>query len=155
MAKELHRLTATEIRNLRPGKYLDGGGLWLRKLDSGSAQWILRISIHGRRREMGIGGYPDVSLREARLEADNYRALVRKGVDPIKERERQRRAAARDRPTLAMVAEDAFEAKKAELKGDGKSGRWFSPLQVHVLPKLGKVPVEEIPALSRWPNRSL
>ena len=136
MPRELNRLTATKVKNLGPGKYLDGGGLWLRKLEGGSAQWILRVSIHGRRREMGLGGYPEVTLREARLEAENFRALVRKGIDPIKERERQRRESARARPTLAMVAEDAFDARKAELKGDGTSGRWFSPLELHVLPKL-------------------
>jgi hypothetical protein len=43
--------------------------------------------------------------------------------------------------TLAAVAEEAFEARKAQLKGDGKAGRWFSPLELHVLPKLGRVPV--------------
>ena len=45
---------------------------------------------------------------------------------------------------LSDVATDAFESRKAELKGDGTSGRWFSPLQLHVLPKLGKMPVSEI-----------
>lgn len=50
----------------------------------------------------------------------------------------------RTAPTLAMVALEAFEARKAELKNDGKSGRWFSPLELHVLPKIGRVPVEEI-----------
>jgi integrase len=45
---------------------------------------------------------------------------------------------------LADIALDAFESRKAELKGDGKAGRWFSPLQLHILPKLGKVPVAEI-----------
>ena len=43
-----------------------------------------------------------------------------------------------------MVAEEAFEARKAELKGDGKAGRWFSPLELHVLPKIGRVPIEEL-----------
>ena len=66
------------------------------------------------------------------------------GRDPIKERERQRREAAAVRPTLETVAREAFEARKAQLKGDGKAGRWFSPLELHVLPKLGKVPIEDL-----------
>jgi integrase len=45
---------------------------------------------------------------------------------------------------LSDIAVDAFESRKAELKGDGKAGRWFSPLKLHVLPKLGKMPVTEI-----------
>ena len=48
------------------------------------------------------------------------------------------------RPTLDTVAREAFEARKAQLKGDGKAGRWFSPLELHVLPKLGQMPVEDL-----------
>jgi len=46
--------------------------------------------------------------------------------------------------TLRKIAEEAFEARNAELKGDGTAGRRFSPLELHVLPRLGKIPVEEI-----------
>ncbi|MFV0492877.1 MAG: tyrosine-type recombinase/integrase [Pseudorhodobacter sp.] len=70
--------------------------------------------------------------------------MVRKGLDPIKERERERREAERNLHVLRDVAQDAFESRKAELKGDGKAGRWFSPLEIHVLPKLGGVPVADI-----------
>lgn len=66
------------------------------------------------------------------------------GDDPIKARERQRREQEKEQHTLAQVAEQAFEARKAELVGDGKAGRWFSPLELHVLPKLGKVPKEDL-----------
>lgn len=66
------------------------------------------------------------------------------GKDPIKERQRLRREAARSDNSLRLVAEDAFEARKAELKDDGKAGRWFSPLELHVLPRLGSVPVQDI-----------
>lgn len=45
---------------------------------------------------------------------------------------------------LREVAADCFESRKAELKGDGHAGRWFSPLEIHVLPKLGNLPVTEV-----------
>ena len=93
---------------------------------------------------MGLGAYPAVSLKEARLAAEKWRAVVRTGQDPIKLREKQRRDAERNMHLLQDVARDAFESRKAELKGDGMAGRWFSPLEKHVLPKLGKVPVSEI-----------
>lgn len=93
---------------------------------------------------MGLGAFPAVSLAEARRLADEARALVRASVDPIKDRERRRREAERKLHLLGEVALDAFESRKAELKGDGVAGRWFSPLQLHILPKLGKVPVAEI-----------
>jgi len=83
-------------------------------------------------------------LKQARELAADARAVSRSGKDPIKERERTKREAAKEVHTLRSVADAAFEARKAELKGDGKAGRWFSQLELHVLPKLGGVPVEEI-----------
>ncbi|MCK0102532.1 integrase arm-type DNA-binding domain-containing protein [Pseudohalocynthiibacter sp. F2068] len=140
----LNKLSIAEVKNARVGKISDGGGLWLHKRADGGAQWFLRVTVHGRRREMGLGPLSEVGLKEARDAAQKWRAVVREGKDPIKERERLKREAFREDHTLATVAEEAFEARKAELKGDGKAGRWFSPLENHVLPKIGKVPVEDI-----------
>ena len=93
---------------------------------------------------MGLGATSSVSLKEARLTADRWRAMVREGLDPIKERDRHRRESASNLHLLKDVALDAFESRKAELKGEGKAGRWLSPLEIHILPKLGKMPVAEI-----------
>lgn len=139
-----NKLTAKGVAAAAPGKHSDGGGLWLFKRFDGGAQWFLRITVHGRRREMGLGSFPAVSLAEARRKAEEARAKVRENVDPIKDRERQRREAARNLHLFKDIAQDAFESRKAELKGDGIPGRWFSPLELHVLPTLGKVPVAEI-----------
>lgn len=144
MTRALHKLNTAQIKAAPPGKYSDGGGLWLNKRAKGGSQWFLRVTVHGRRREMGLGPVGDVPLKQARIEAEHWRRLARKGLDPIKERERQRREAARNLHLLKDIALDAFESRKAELKGDGKAGRWFSPLELHVLPKLGDVPVGEI-----------
>lgn len=142
--RALHKLTAARVKNAGPGKYSDGGGLWLHKRRDGGAQWFLRVTVYGNRREMGLGPLHDVSLKEAREQADKWRLVARQNKDPIKERERERKEAAKERHTLAVVAERAFEARKAELKGDGKAGRWFTPLELHVLPRLGQTPIEEI-----------
>ncbi|HTJ59548.1 MAG TPA: Arm DNA-binding domain-containing protein, partial [Devosiaceae bacterium] len=140
----INRLSAKAVAALGPGKYADGGGLWLHKRPDGGSQWFLRLTVHGRRREMGLGSGSEVSLKEARDAAERWRAMVRSNLDPIKERERQRREAARNIHYLKDIALDAFESRKAELKGDGKAGRWFTPLELHVLPKLGGVPVADI-----------
>ena len=129
MTRALNKLTASFVKPAHPGKYSDGGG-----------QWFLRFTIHGRRREMGLGSISE----EARQTAEGWRGYVRQGMDPIKERNRQKREAIRGLHCLKDVALDAFESRKAELKDDGKAGRWFSPLELHVLPKLGNVPVAEI-----------
>lgn len=144
MTRAINKLSAQSVKSAEPGKLSDGGGLWFAKSKDGNAKWFLRVVVHGRRREMGLGAYPAVSLKEARLEADKWRAVARQGQDPIKVREKQARDAERNMHLLKDIALDAFESRKAELKGDGTAGRWFSPLERHVLPKLGKMPVSEI-----------
>jgi integrase len=126
------------------GKHCDGAGLWLVRREDGGSQWVLRVTVHGRRREMGLGGYPALGLAEARKQASRWRDMAAAGRDPIKVREVEARAARREDISLAMITGDAFEARKAELKGDGLAGRWLSPLTLHVLPKLGKVPVTDL-----------
>ena len=139
-----NRLTSSFIKTAPVGKHCDGAGLWLVKRDDGGAQWVQRVTVHGRRREMGLGGFPALSLAEARKLSERWRKMAAAGRDPIKEREAEERAARREDITLAILTADAFEARKAELKGDGKAGRWLSPLNIHVLPKLGKVPVTDL-----------
>ena len=115
--------------------------LRLRK-DGAEGKWIFRYATAGRTRDMGLGNWPEVSLAQARHARDAAAALIRAGLDPIAERERQREAerAALDRadPTLEEMVTDTFEAKKAGLRAEGTRGRWLSPLSVHVLPKLGR-----------------
>ena len=66
------------------------------------------------------------------------------GRDPIKECEAEERVARRQDMTLSILTTDAFEAHEAELNHDGKAGRWLSPLELHVLQKLGKLPVIDL-----------
>lgn len=138
-----NRLSAAFVKRAPAGKWCDGAGLWLVARPDGGRQWVLRLTVHGRRREMGLGG-GDVSLAQARDMADRWRAVAAAGRDPVKEREAEARAARREDISLAVLTADAFEARKAELKGDGKAGRWLSPLETHVLPKLGRTPVSDI-----------
>lgn len=140
----LNKLSAAFVKNAPVGKHGDGGGLWFHKRPDGGAQWFLRVSVHGRRREMGLGAFPDISLADAREAATRWRKVAKQGTDPIKERERLAREAVREHPTLQQVFEECFEARKAQLKDEGKAGRWDTALRIHVLPKLGRVPIEEI-----------
>ena len=140
----VQRLNSAFIKTAPIGKHSDGAGLWFHRRKDGGAQWVLRLTINGKRREMGLGGYPDVSLKDARTLAGEYRKSAKLGNDPIRLRDASRREAARPGTALRAVSEAAFEARKAELKGNEKAGRWFSPLQLHVLPRLGKMHIEEV-----------
>lgn len=137
-----HALSFMEAKNLGSGKYADGEGLWLCKSDQSRGKWIVRLTIGGKRREMGLGRWPDVSIAEARARAADARRDVRDGLDPIEQRAKERY-----RPkklTVKEAIDDCFKARQAELKGDGKAGRWMSPLNVHVIPKIGSMPIEDV-----------
>ena len=127
---------------LPAGKYPDGQGLWLVKRSKHAGKWFVRLTIHGQRREMGLGRWPDVSIAEARGKADAARRMVRDGKDPVFEKAKLKQEA---RPlTLKEVIDDCFQARKAELRGEGRNGKWMSPLRVHIIPKIGKYPIVEI-----------
>ena len=135
----LNQMTA---RSLQAGKHTDGQGLWLVKRNKQRGKWMLRLTIHGNRREMGLGSWPDVSIAEARELASVARQKVRQGIDPIIERIINKQSA---KPmSLEDAIESCFSARKAQLKDDGKAGRWLSPLNLYVIPKIGKVPVASV-----------
>ena len=131
-----------KAKSLAAGKYADGQGLWLVKRSQQAGKWVLRLSVAGKRREMGLGPWPEVSIADAREKALEARAALRGGSDPVAARQKEKLSA--KRLTLKEAVDGCFKARQAELKGDGTAGRWMSPLAVHILPKIGEVPVEDI-----------
>ena len=108
------RLTAAMVAALnRPGLYGDGQTLYLRVAPGGSKSWVQRLTIKGWRRDLGLGGYPLVTLAEARLAAFENRKLARADGDPLALKRRQAV------PTFA-------EAAHATIKAHRK--RWRSPI---------------------------
>ncbi|MEO9684171.1 MAG: Arm DNA-binding domain-containing protein [Tateyamaria sp.] len=80
----LHKLTDAKARNFKgTGKIGDGGGLWLVSQESGAKQWFARISIQGKRREIGLGGYPVVTLEMARRFALEARRVAKEGCEAL------------------------------------------------------------------------
>lgn len=75
-------LTAAKVRNAGPGRYSDGNGLILVVWPSGSRNWVQRITIRGKRCDLGLGGYPDTTLAVARDKVAANRRLVKAGMDP-------------------------------------------------------------------------
>ena len=135
-------LNPMKAKSLSAGKYADGQGLWLVKRSPQAGKWVLRLSVSGKRREMGLGPWPEVSVADARTKALQARASLRDGTDPIATRQKAQLRAMR--LTLKEAIEGCFAARQAELKGDGAAGRWLSPLIVHVLPKYGTLAVEDV-----------
>ena len=88
------KLTARKVETAGPGKHEDGRGLRLVVSETGARKWVLRVMRAGKRVEMGLGGYPDVSLAEARDAAETARKLAKAGADPIAARKAARAASA-------------------------------------------------------------
>ncbi len=82
MSRALHRLTAVEVKRIsEPGMHADDGGLYLRVAARGCAKsWISQYRFGGKRRDMGLGGYPSLSLARAREAAAEAREALAAGV---------------------------------------------------------------------------
>ncbi len=121
-----------------PGKYGDLHGLILRVQPSGSKQWIWRGTVGGRRRDLGLGGYPYVTLAEARAKAFEYRRAARAGEDPAGLR-------SDGIPTFSEAAEAVIALHSGKWKPGGKSeGQWRSSLATYVVPVIGTKGVDEV-----------
>lgn len=132
-------LSAAFVRTIHePGKYHDGGGLGLilRVEPSGSKRWVQRIVISGRRREMGLGAPPIVTLAAAREAAMANKRMVHAGDDPIAHKRKSREIM-----TFAAAAEQAIAAKSLEFRSDKHRKQWRSTLDTYALPVLGALPV--------------
>lgn len=141
----MNRLTNLTIKNLAQGKKIaDGGGLNLAKRRNGGASWTFRFVLFGRNREIGLGSFPALSLQEARKKAEKCRKWVAVGKDPRLELKEKLIVDSIGAEKLSDVFPKAFDAIKHDLKGDGIAGRWCSPVEIHILPKLGNYPVSQI-----------
>ncbi|MDN5871356.1 MAG: integrase arm-type DNA-binding domain-containing protein [Nitrococcus sp.] len=150
MPKITVELSALAVRRLsRPGWHAVGGvaGLLLRISDTGARYWVLRIRMSGRRRDIGIGSYPEVSLARAREQAREMRAQAREGLDPIESRAAARAAllAARDsRLTFDAAARKCIAAKRAEFRNAKHAAQWESTLSTYASPVIGALPVADV-----------
>ena len=143
--------TAAEGRDLSktatPGRHTDGDGLHLHVRNDGRAGWVLRYRLHGRQRDMSLGGWPDVGLKEARVLASAARQQITAGSDPIRERQRAvadaTLAGSRER-TFKAAMESALQSREGAWKSPKHRWQWRATLEKHALPILGDMPVSEV-----------
>ena len=133
------RLSVAKACSLsKPGLHGDGGTLYLAVAPGGSKSWIQRLTIDGKRRDIGLGGFPLVSLAEARHRAFENRRLAWAGGDP---REAKRRARV---PTFREAAERTFEANRPRWRNAKVEKNWLQQLERHAFPGLGNMGVDRI-----------
>lgn len=123
-----------------PGKYFDGQGLFLRVAKNGAKQWVQRITIRGKRCELGLGSPPAVELAEARRLALQNRGKAMKGGDPLADKR-----AVKERPlTFSQCVEAYAKAKLVEFRSDKHRKQWRSSIERLAVPTLGEMSVHDI-----------
>ena len=133
-------LTPAFVRNVsQAGRYCDGQGLYLDVRPSGSRGWIQRLTIRGRRTELGLGGFPLVSLKEAREKAFANRKLARNGGDLLAEKRR-----AESMPTFAEAARQVWNQLRPGWRSPQYAQLWLKSLERYAIPRIGEMPISEV-----------
>lgn len=146
-AQELGSLAVSRLRE--PGMHAVGGvsGLYLQVAPGGTRSWILRATVGTKRREMGLGAYPEVSLAMARDKARSARAQVEAGADPILERQRAAsalRAAQAQAKTFDEAAAEFIKAKGDEWRSLKHGAQWAATLETYASPVIGRLLVGDV-----------
>ncbi len=135
MARALNRLTAMGVKNACKGIHQDGGGLALR-IDGDAARWFIRVSLNGRRRDIGLGSRDAVSLAEARRKSHEVREKVAAGIDPAPPK-----AVLAGPMSFRTAAEEVMALRLPGLSNDVHKKQWRSTLVTYAYPVIGELPV--------------
>jgi len=143
--KKTDSLSAVFVRTVEEhGDYSDGNGLTLR-VDNSGKRWVQRVTINGRRRNIGLGSYSQVSLAEARKQAVANAKAIRDGLDPIQEKRQARELARSPKiPTFSEAAEKVIELRRPTWRNTKHGAQWGSTLKSYAYPVIGNVPVDQI-----------
>lgn len=135
----MNRFSPRTAKTLPPGLHADGGGLYLQVDESGARRWVLRTTVQGRRRELGLGGFDDLPLAEAREVARRLRRVARAGGDPAAERDRGKGAGG---PTFADAARIVHREQIVPTAKNGKHvTQWIRTMELYAFPTIGDRPV--------------
>ena len=150
------KITALFVRHIkRPGRYCDGGNLYLQvrrsasktSPDSVNKSWAFRYVRHDKQTWMGLGPYPDVSLAEARELATEARKQLLKGIDPLTEkraRQQEARVARSDMLSFAECAEKYIDAQAPGWSNPKHIDQWRNTLKNVAGPIFGHLPVDQV-----------
>ncbi|MGJ7456966.1 tyrosine-type recombinase/integrase [Halomonas sp. RA08-2] len=150
MPKVAKELSAVEVKRLTvPGFYAVGGvpGLHLTVSATGARSWILRAKVGTLRRDIGLGGFPEVSLADARADAREAKRNIKQGIDPVATRKAARSellAQQVQEVTFTQAALKVIEKKQEEASNPKHAQQWANTLKTYAFPVLGKMSVKDI-----------
>ena len=135
----MSKLSAAKVKALRDaGRYGDGGGLYLVVRASGSKSWVLRSVLDGRRRDLGLGGYPATSLAQARAKALDLKYAIADGKNLASNGRRS------SIPTVSDATLAVFELNRPRWKSTKYATNWLQMLERHALPTIGDLRVDRV-----------
>lgn len=144
MVRSLNLLAETTIRakEMKPGRYSDGGGLYLMVKRGGTKSWTFvhfKGSGKGREwKEAGLGSYPSVSLKDARIAATNCRDRLRRGLEPIDTEVKA------EKPTFGKSADDLIAAVGKGWRNAKHKAQWEMTLGDAYCKSIRKKPVDKV-----------
>lgn len=150
MPRVARELSAIEVSRLTtPGFVAVGAvpGLHLQITPTGARTWVLRIKIGNKRRDMGLGGYPAVTLAQARESARAARAAIEAGEDPILQRQRTQsalRASQATEKTFRWCAQQFIDAHSDTWRNAKHRAQWGSTLETYAYPLIGAMLVRDV-----------
>ena len=141
MAKRLD--SAVAVRNVRTeGRHSAGETLYLMVWPSARKTWVQRLTIEGKRKDLGLGSYPTVSLAEARKKAQDNLSLVSAGGNPLAAK--QEESALTSIPTFEALARQHIAENLGSWRSSKHGAQWNSTLATYAFPTLGALKVNEI-----------
>ena len=141
----MKKLNAKQLQTLPKDKYHDGNGLYISISKPGRGKWSFRYTINKKSREMGLGGYPDVSLSDARQLSLNNKQLLSKKIDPIDEKNRAEILRQQQNKKFSDIADLYIRTKKMPEWTNPKSVQsWKNTLNTYAAPILDSKPIVDI-----------
>lgn len=150
MPKVARELSPIEVRNLQtPGYHTVGGvaGLYLQVTANGGKTWILRAKVGNQRRDIGLGGFPSVTLAQAREKAREMREDIAQGLDPVAKRKEAQdalRAAQARYLTFEDAARRYHQEKATEFRSEKHRQDWVRSLEMYAFPMIGTRSVDGV-----------
>ena len=146
-ATELSALALKRIT--KKGRYAVGGvaGLHILVNENGAKSWVLRVIVGAKRKDIGLGGYPEISLADAREKAKELRQQIRQGIDPVLQRKETKAALIKSQMaglTFADATAQFVNLHKAKWKISKYAGTWEASIKTYAYPVIGKLPIRDI-----------
>lgn len=129
---------------MNPGRYADDNGLYLVVRPTGKKAWVYRYQLHGKRRDVGLGAYPLVSLKMARDKHLDFRRQVQAGEHPAKKPEPEAKPVVTTLPTFKAIAAKHIEMKSPDWSNPKHITQWTNTLTEYAYPVIGDKPFDEV-----------